>query len=161
MPNEAAPMSSPPRLISTPAEADHAIGYFARVMDDLLALLEEETALVRAGHVAKAARLEPAKAELAGRFFASSERLKANARFLSQTLPERFAALKQQHATLQGALQKNLVVLATAHAVAESIMRRLSGEVTRRAAPQVYGASGRTVAPSQAHARPLAVSRTL
>jgi hypothetical protein len=58
-------------------------------------------------------------------------------------------------------LQKNMVVLATAHAVSEGIMRRLSGDLARKAAPQVYGASGRTAAPNPRHGRPLAVSRTL
>jgi hypothetical protein len=58
-------------------------------------------------------------------------------------------------------LQKNMVVLATAHAVSEGIMRRLSGDLARKAAPQVYGASGRTTAPNPRNGRPLAVSRSL
>jgi hypothetical protein len=53
-----------------------------------------------------------------------------------------------------------MVVLATAHAVSEGIMRRLSGDMARKAAPQVYGASGRATAPSPKHSRPLAVSRS-
>jgi hypothetical protein len=52
-------------------------------------------------------------------------------------------------------------VLATAHSVSEGIVRRLSGELSRKAAPQIYGASGRTAAPNPALARPLALSRTL
>lgn len=162
MPNQPEQPPSPlPRLINTAAAAQQVVTFFSGVMDELLAVLEEETALVRAGHVAKAAHLEAKKAQLAGQFFASAERFKANAKFLAQAVPDRFSALQQQYATLQSALQKNLVVLATAHAVAEGIMRRLSGEVSRRAAPQVYGASGRTLGPSPRLARPLAVSRTL
>ena len=53
-----------------------------------------------------------------------------------------------------------MIVLATAHAVSEGIVRRLSGDLARKASPQVYGASGRTVAPNPKHGRPLAVSRT-
>jgi hypothetical protein len=34
----------------------------------------------------------------------------------------------------------------SAHAVSEGIVRRLSGDLARKAAPQVYGASGRTTA---------------
>ena len=33
-----------------------------------------------------------------------------------------------------------MIVLATAHAVSEGIMRRLSGDLARKASPQVYGA---------------------
>ena len=44
----------------------------------------------------------------------------------------------------------NLTVLATAHAVSESIMRGVSAELARKATPQAYGASGRAAAPSAA-----------
>ncbi len=54
-----------------------------------------------------------------------------------------------------------MIVLATAHAVSEGIMRRLSGELARKASPQVYGATGRAAAPNPKHGRPLAVSRKL
>ena len=54
-----------------------------------------------------------------------------------------------------------MVVLATAHAVSEGIVRRLSGDLARKAAPQVYGASGRTTAPSGKQGKPLALSRVL
>jgi hypothetical protein len=58
-------------------------------------------------------------------------------------------------------LQRNMIVLATAHAVSEGIVRRLSGDLARKAAPQVYGASGRTAAPNPKQGKPLAVSRVL
>jgi hypothetical protein len=54
-----------------------------------------------------------------------------------------------------------MIVLATAHAVSEGIVRRLSGDLARKAAPQVYGASGRTVTPRPKDGKPLAVSRVL
>jgi hypothetical protein len=40
-------------------------------------------------------------------------------------------------------------------------VRRLSGQLAKKSSPQIYGASGRTVAPNPKHGRPLAVSRTL
>ena len=47
----------------------------------------------------------------------------------------------------------NLTVLATAHAVSESIMRGVSAELARKATPQAYGASGRaTDAAASSHA---------
>jgi hypothetical protein len=58
-------------------------------------------------------------------------------------------------------VQKNMIVLATAHGVSEGIVRRLSGELARKASPQVYGASGRATAPNPKHGRPLAISKTL
>ena len=52
-------------------------------------------------------------------------------------------------------LQINLTVLATAHAVSEGIMRGVSDELARKAAPQTYGATGRANAPGPSAAQPL------
>ena len=71
------------------------------------------------------------------------------------------AALHQMQQTFQTVLQKNMIVLATSHAVSEGIVRRLSGDLARKASPQVYGASGRAVAPNPKRAQPLAISRVL
>ena len=147
--------------ITTVAEADHAIDDLTALIGKLTGLVEQETALVHAGHIRRAAALEPAKAELAGELFASNERLKASAKFIRQALPARCTALARLQAAFRTVLQKNMIVLATAHAVSEGIMRRLSGDLARKAAPQVYGATGRTTAPSSKHGRPLAISRTL
>jgi hypothetical protein len=78
-----------------------------------------------------------------------------------QTAPGRCAALTGAQDAFRALAKKNMIVLATAHAVSEGIVRRLSGELARKASPQVYGASGRTVAPNPRNGRPLAVSRTL
>jgi hypothetical protein len=148
-------------LFETEADAQAAIMHLTEVMDGLEAVVEQETALVRAGQLRKAADISPKKTELAGRYFKSAERLKVNAKFLSRVVPRDVSALGHRHDQLQARLKTNLMVLATAHAVSEGIMRRLSGELARKASPQVYGASGRTMGPNPKLARPLALSRTL
>lgn len=147
--------------ITSKADAERAVDDLSGLLEDLSVLVQQETALVRAGHLRKAAAIEPLKKELAGRLYAGGERLKANAKFVSQAAPTRCAALKDVQQSLQAVLQRNLVVLATAHAVSEGIVRRLSGELAKKAAPQVYGASGRAIAPNPKHGRALAISRTL
>jgi flagellar biosynthesis/type III secretory pathway chaperone len=147
--------------IKTAAEAEAAIDDLAALIEKLTGVLEEETALIRAGRVRNATALEPAKSELAGRLFAASQRLKAAANILKQTAPARRTALVQLQEKFRVILQKNMIVLATAHAVSEGIMRKLSGQLARKASPQVYGATGRAAAPNPRHGRPLAVSRTL
>jgi len=139
-----------------------------RTIDDLVALLEkltgvveQETLLVRAGRIRTACALEPAKAELAGQLLAASEHLKLNAKFFLQSAPARCAALARAQQTFRAVLQRNMKVLATAHAVSEGIMRRLSGDLARKTSPQVYGASGRAATPNPKHGKPLALSRTL
>lgn len=147
--------------ITTAAEAEQAIDKVADLIERLGGLVQEETALVHAGKVRKAVALGPTKSELAGQLFTAGEQLKANARFLLQTAPARAADLHRLQDAFRSVLQKNMIVLATSHAVSESIVRRLSGDLARKAAPQVYGASGRTMAPNPKRGQPLAVSRVL
>ncbi len=68
--------------ISTTAEAESALADLRSIVEKLSGLLQQETALVRAGHLRKATEIGPAKAELSGRLIASGERVKANARFV-------------------------------------------------------------------------------
>ena len=159
-------MSTPARPNAAPAiasvgEAQHMISNLERIMDALLATVEEETALVRDGRVAQAAQLEEAKSELAGRYLAETERLKANKDFLQRSLPDALAALRRRHDNFHALLQINLTVLATAHAVSEGIVRGVSDEINRTQAPQTYGASGRAAPAKPKNRQPMAISRTL
>jgi hypothetical protein len=147
--------------ITSIAEAEKAIDDLAALIQKLSGILQQETALVHAGQLRKAAAIVPTKNELTGQLFAFAERLRTNAKFLLQAVPTHCAALWRVQDAFRAVVQKNMMVLATAHAVSEGIVRRLSGDLARKASPQVYGASGRTTAPNPKHGRPLAISRTL
>jgi hypothetical protein len=155
---EPAPAS---RAVANTAEAELLMKHLMDVMDALLGIVEQETELVRAGNLAGAARLEATKAELSQLYLADAARLKASTRFLTQNMPDVFAALRQRHDLFHALLQMNLTVLATAHAVSESIMRGVSDELARRATPHAYGASGRAAVPPPTSLQPLAISRVL
>jgi hypothetical protein len=150
-----------PRAIQTAAEGAQLIAQLGELLEALLNIVEEETELVRSGRIVDVTRLEPKKAELAGQYYAATQRLKANAKFLSATMPDKVAELRHRHDVFRSLLQINLTVLATAHAVSEGIVRGVAGELTRKAAPQTYGVSGRATAPAPNAARPVAISRTL
>jgi len=157
-PNASGSMSA---AMTSAAQAQQALDDLAALVGRLSGVMEQETELVRAGRLRTATDLGKLKSELAGELFASGERIKANAKFMWQSAPRHCASLQGLHESFRAVLQRNLMVLATAHAVSEGIMRRLSGDLARKASPQVYGASGRTVAPNPKHGRPLAVSRKL
>jgi hypothetical protein len=148
-------------MIATAMEAERAIDYMAALLEQLTGVVEQETLLVHAGRIRTAAALEPAKAELAGQLYAVSECIKHNAKFLLHAAPARCVALAGVQEAFRVVLQRNMMVLATAHAVSEGIVRRLSGDLARKTSPQVYGASGRPTAPHPRHGKPLAISRTL
>ena len=147
--------------MKTAAEAEAAIAQVADLVEKLRILVEQETALVHAGKVREASALAPQKSELTGKLYVVGERLKANAKFLLQAAPAQAAALHGLQDAFRSVLQRNMIVLATAHAVSEGIVRRLSGDLARKAAPQVYGASGRAVTPRPKDGKPLAVSKVL
>jgi NAD(P)H-hydrate repair Nnr-like enzyme with NAD(P)H-hydrate dehydratase domain len=147
--------------IATSAEAETAIAQVAGLIDKLSGVIAEETALVHAGQVRKATALGLVKNELAGQLFARAERLRVNAKFLLRTAPAAAAALNRGQEMFRAVLQKNMIVLATSHAVSEGIVRRLSGDLARKAAPQIYGATGRATVPNPKHGKPLAISKVL
>lgn len=140
------------------AQAERLLGALAADTEALLAVVEQETALLRAGRLAEALTLDPRKSQLAGRYLANAMRLRAGAALLARERPAALAALQQRHDEFRARLQINLAVLATAHAVAEGLIRGAAGEAARKSAPQTYGAAGRAPAPPRA-AAPVVLSR--
>ena len=149
------------RRIETAADAQQVIASLGSIMDSLLATVEEETKLVRAGRLHDASALEAGKDDLARRYMLESERIKNSKGFLKQALPDQLAALRERHDMFYALLQINMTVLATAHAVSEGIIRGVSGEMTRKTSPSTYGSGGRANTPSSRAMQPLAISRSL
>ncbi len=147
--------------ITSVGEAERVVANINIVLDRLMETVEEETARVRAGRLREAAELADDKAELGRRYAAESERVKAARELIARSLPEAFEALRQRHTVFQALLQTNLMVLATAHAVSEGIIRGVSGELARKRTPSTYGASGRANTSNAKASQPLAISRTL
>lgn len=161
-PQPAAPLQPTlTRPIGDTAEAQQVIGHLSDVMDALIGVVEEETKLVRAGRLSEVKRLGGQKTDLARLYLADTARLQASQPYLAKAAPGVLKVLRERHNTFRSMLQVNLTVLATAHAVAEGIIRGVSNEINRQAAPTIYGASGRQTAPDNRNARPLAVSRVL
>jgi hypothetical protein len=158
-PSPSRPAASPP--IQSVAEASALIGRFGGVIASLWQTLDEETQLVRDGRISELARIAPEKTELARRYLAEGALVQANGAFLARQLPQEFGTLRRQHADFRQLLHMNLTVLATAHAVSEGIIRGVAGEIARKAAPQTYGMSGRTIAPGARAVQPISLSRTI
>jgi hypothetical protein len=150
-----------PLPIQTTAEAENLIHHLLTAMDALVATVEQETELVRAGKLKDAGALQAAKAELARAYVSDTAQVKTNLPVLKKQVPDLLRALRKQHDTFNALLQINLTVLATAHAVSEGLIRGAHAEVARKNAPQTYGNSGRPVAPPKSAAVPVSVSRSL
>ncbi len=151
----------PDVAIASAGEAERVIANLNIVLDGLMQTVAEETALVRAGNLRDAAKLDQTKGELSRRYTAESERVMASRELIARALPDAFEALRKRNAAFQILLQTNLTVLATAHAVSEGIIRGVSGELARKRTPSTYGATGRANSPAAKASQPLAISRTL
>lgn len=143
------------------AQPQDAMANLSAVMDAIVHIVEQETSLVRAGKLSEASRLEPAKADLANRYYAGATRIKEIQPQLASDAPDALADLQRKHNDFHAALQMNLTVLATAHAVSEGIVRGVWEELVRKASPSTYSANGRPNGPNASASQPLAVSRVL
>jgi hypothetical protein len=152
---------APIPIASTPAEARKLAENLMDVMSALLGVIERETELVRAGKIREAMAFEPQKTELSRRYVNVVAYMKASQQYLAQAAPELLTTLHRHHDVFRAMLQINLTVLATAHAVSESIVRGVNTEVQRRNIPNTYTAAGRRATPGPRHMTPLAVSRSL
>ena len=146
---------------STAAEARKLAENLMEVMTALLGVIERETELVRAGKLREAMAFEPQKSELSRRYVGAVAHLKASQKYLLEAAPELLATMHRHHDLFRAMLQINLTVLATAHAVSESIVRGVNAEMQQRNIPNTYTAAGRRAAPGPRHMTPLAVSRSL
>ncbi|AVO45473.1 hypothetical protein [Phreatobacter cathodiphilus] len=151
---------APPPFASA-AEAVAFVDGLRGTMAELRSVLAEETALVRAARIKAARPFELRKTELSHRYLADLTRLKLHGAALRAHAGAALDAVEAEHAVLQEALQVNLAVLATAHAVAEGIIRHVSQTVQARRAPAGYGANGRAHAPAPRASAPMALVRSL
>ena len=156
---QAAPIA--PRSVATPMEARQLSEQLMKVMNELLAIVEQETNLVRAGNIREAIKLEAPKADISKRYITLISLLKISQTYLAQSAPDLLQALRKHHDVFRAMLQVNLTVLATAHAVSEGIVRGVNAEVQRRNIPQTYTAAGRQAQPDRANMTPIVVSRSL
>jgi hypothetical protein len=152
---------SPTPVATTAAAARKLAETLMDAMSALLAVIERETELVRAGKLREAMTFEPRKAELSKNYVNAVGQLKASQKQLAQAAPELLKTLHRHHDVFRSMLQINLTVLATAHAVSESIVRGVNAEMQRRSMPNTYTAAGKRAAPSPRHVTPLSVSRSL
>lgn len=126
-------------------------------------LVGEETELVRAGRLPEAMTREPRKTELAGIYMRGVEQVKLNAVALARFVPDQVKRLKDAHHAFQGLIETNQIVLATARAVSESVVRDLAADANRPMRANGYGPTATVGAGAFArpNSGPLVVSRQL
>ncbi|SON56224.1 This family includes the FlgN protein and export chaperone involved in flagellar synthesis [Hartmannibacter diazotrophicus] len=126
--------------ITSSSDAQNLIAAFSNSMTQLSDLLEREADLVRSGKLKAAGELASVKQEMAGTYVNLMLETKAQVEKLGQYAPVQVQKLRKQHHLFKANLQVNMAVIATAHEIAEDLMRQTARAVEKTNRPQLYGA---------------------
>jgi hypothetical protein len=124
------PPSGTPEIaaVQNPADAEQLVVDLTQVMDGLIAVVEQETNLIRAGRADVPTQVEQSKADLARRYSADIARLQRSRLYLCQMMPMSFAVLHHRHETFRALLQVNLTLLAIERGAAAAPVDDLAAE---------------------------------
>jgi hypothetical protein len=147
--------------IASRADAEQLVSGVMSTMADLEAVLEAETSHVRVGRIRQGLSQEVRKSELSASYIQGLEAIKANAIALARFAPDALERLKAAHGRFGETVNTNQVVLATARAVSESLVKGIADEVNRTARPQGYGPAAAQPPRRPAAGAPLVLSRNL
>lgn len=148
------------RRVASPTDAKALIGELRETMAALEKVLTVETEHLRVGRINDGLAESERKSALTSAYLQGLEALKANAVALARFAPQGLEILKTEHAAFARVIETNQIVLATARAVSENLVKGISDELGRSQRPQVYGASGPQHRPATG-ATPLLVSKNL
>lgn len=144
--------------VATPADAAALIKDIRATMAALEKLLTIETEHVRVGRLNEGLSQEERKGELTTLYLQGLETLKANAVALARFAPQGLELLKKDHTVFAQTIATNQLVLATARAVSESLVKGIAEELGRAGQSQGYRPVG-VPAARPATATPLLVSK--
>ncbi len=149
--------------IASPLEARALIESVLEALSALSHVVGEETELVRVGRLPEAMTREPRKTELAGIYMRGVEQVKLNAVSLARFVPDQVQRLKAAHLSFQTLIETNQIVLATARAVSEAVIRDLAADANRPTRAGGYGPTATVGAGvfARPNSGPLMVSRRL
>lgn len=149
----------PARRVTSPAEAEALVAEVLATLAALETALSAETALVRTGRIREGLAAEARKGELAAAYLQGLEAVKAGAVALARFAPEAVKRLKSAHGGFSRTVEANRMVLATARAVSEGLIKSVSDELDRASRPATYGPAAAPARP--ARTGPLVLSRSL
>jgi hypothetical protein len=127
----------------------------------LVNVMNEETTLLRAGHMRQAGALTPEKTRLAQDYVAFARSVQRQNARLKQDAPEAIERLRLGHERLATQMAENLRVLATARMVTEDILTDVAQVVGQQNKAKAYGRAGTITADTASSARGIAVNRAL
>lgn len=151
----------PEPLIASPEAAHALLAELDAAMATLIAVIEEETRLVKSGALLAAGDLTPEKSARAADYIRLRDKVSRNRIGLATFAPDAVDAVRGHHEEFASLLKINLAVLATARDVAEDIVRNVGEAVGKTSGPATYGRSATTRPTTAVSARGIAIDRNL
>jgi len=127
----------------------------------LVDVMNQETTLLRAGHIREAGTLTPDKTRLAQDYVSFARSVQRQGERLKDQAPAALERLRQGHDRLATQMAENLRVLATARMVTEDILTDVAKVVGQQDKARTYGRAGTIAADPASMARGIAVNRAL
>jgi len=146
------PMPDSPEQVC--AEADITLRALVDIMNN-------ETTLLRAGHLLAASELAAPKAELAQTYVGLARAIQSNAQEIKENAPHLLKKLQQGQAALATQMAENLRVLATAKSLTEEIVSSVASQLGQANQTAAYGNTGRGNTQSVASVKGVSVNTTL
>lgn len=127
----------------------------------LVDVMNQETTLLRAGHMRQAGALTPEKTRLAQDYVSFARAVQRQGARLRAQAPEAVERLRLGHESLATQMAENLRVLATARTVTEDLLTDVAKIVGQQNQARTYGRGGAIKADPAASARGIAINRAL
>lgn len=127
----------------------------------LVDVMNQETTLLRAGHMRQASTLTPDKTRLAQDYVGFARSVQRQGERLKREAPQAVERLRQGHERLATQMAENLRVLATAKTVTEDLLSDVAKMVGQQDRAKAYGRSGVVAVDPANSARGIAVNRAL
>lgn len=127
----------------------------------LVDVMNQETTLLRAGHMRQATTLTADKARLAQDYVGFARAVQRQGARLKAQAPEAVERLQRGHERLATQMAENLRVLATARMVTEDLLTDVAKVVGQQNKAKTYGRAGTIAADPASSARGIAVNRAL
>ncbi|MHA6690172.1 flagellar protein FlgN [Devosia sp. A449] len=127
----------------------------------LVDVMNQETTLLRAGHMRQAGILTPDKTRLAQDYVGFARSVQRQGDRLKTQAPDAIERLRLGHERLATQMAENLRVLATARMVTEDLLTDVAKVVGQQNRAKTYGRAGTIAADPANAARGIAVNRAL
>jgi flagellar biosynthesis/type III secretory pathway chaperone len=132
-----------------------------QALASLVDVMNQETMLLRAGHMRQAGQLTPDKTRLAQDYVTFARAIQRQSARLSAEAPALLERLRAGHESLATQMAENLRVLATAKTVTEDVLTDVARMVGQQNRAKTYGAAGTVASDAGSSAKGIAVNRAL